>query len=29
MGRLMLRIDPAENRPNIVESRLIWERVSR
>jgi hypothetical protein len=28
-GRLMLRIDPAENGPNIVESRLIWERVSR
>ena len=28
-GRLMLRIDPAENGPNIIESRLIWERVSR
>jgi hypothetical protein len=28
-GRLTLRIDPAENRPNVVESRLVWERVAR
>lgn len=28
-GRLTLRIDPAENGPNVVESRLVWERVSR
>jgi hypothetical protein len=28
-GRLTLRVDPAENGPNVVESRLVWERVSR
>jgi hypothetical protein len=28
-GRLTLRIDSAENGPNVAESRLVWERVSR
>jgi hypothetical protein len=28
-GRLTLRIDPAENGPDVVDSRLVWERVSR
>ena len=28
-GRLTLRVDPAENGPNVVENRLVWERVSR